>query len=119
MNQSYQEFSTGLIFFITFHSNILISTIDTINTKKDSENKHVKDIQIFLKKKKAKGEKKSEKDIKIFLNKKSTNYLTIWKNIILHIKSNYFGHFKNPKAIKFVSRINPWSVEKSNIFLWV
>ena len=77
MNQSYQKFLTGLIFFITFHSNILISTIDTINTKKDSENKHVKDIQIFLKKKKAKGEKKSEKDIEIFLNKKSTNYLNI------------------------------------------
>ena len=37
------------------------------NTKKDSEKKHVKGIEIFLNKKEAKGEKRSEADTKIFL----------------------------------------------------
>ena len=40
------------------------------NTKKDSENKYVRDIKIFLKKKKTKDTKRSEADIKIFLKKK-------------------------------------------------
>ena len=38
--------------------------------KKSFEKKHVKDMNLFLKKKKKKGEKKSETDIKIFLKKK-------------------------------------------------
>ena len=41
-------------------------------TKKSFEKKHVKNIKVFLKKKKTKGEKRSETD--------SKNY--IWKNII-------------------------------------
>ena len=47
------------------------------NTKKNSENKHVKYIKIFLKKKKAKSEKRPKTDVKIFLKKKSRNYLSI------------------------------------------
>ena len=34
--------------------------------------KHIKNIKIFLKKKKNKGEKRLEKDIKIFLKKKKS-----------------------------------------------
>ena len=40
------------------------------NTKKDSEKKHMKDIEIFRKKKKTKSEEKSKTDIKISLKKK-------------------------------------------------
>ena len=47
------------------------------NTKKDPEKKHVKDIKIFLEKKKTKGEKRFDTDIKIFLKNKSRNYLSI------------------------------------------
>ena len=44
---------------------------------KDSEKKHVKDIKIFLKKKKTKGEKRPVKDIKIVIRnkKKSVNII--------------------------------------------
>ena len=38
---------------------------------------HVKDIKIFLMKKKTKSGKRSETDIKIFLKNKSRNYLSI------------------------------------------
>ena len=51
------------------------------NTKKDSEKKSVKDIKIFLKKKKTIGRKRSEADIKIFLKKKR-KLLEYLKNII-------------------------------------
>ena len=40
------------------------------NTKKDSEMKLVKYIEIFLKKKKSKSQKMHEKDIKILLKRK-------------------------------------------------
>ena len=40
------------------------------NIEKESKNKYVKDIKIFLKKKKTKGEKMLERDIKILLKKK-------------------------------------------------
>ena len=49
---------------------------------KDFQKKHVKDIKIFLKKKRTKGEKRSETDIKIFLKNKSENYLSLLENII-------------------------------------
>ena len=52
------------------------------NRKKDSEEKHMKNVKTFQKKKKTKGEKKSERDIKIFIKNKSRNYLSIWKIII-------------------------------------
>ena len=48
------------------------------NIKKDSEKKHVKDIKIFLKKKKVKeAEKWFETDIKIFLKNRSRNNQSI------------------------------------------
>ena len=47
------------------------------NTKKNSKRKHVKNIKIFLKKKKVKGEKRSEIDIRIFLKIKNKNYVNI------------------------------------------
>ena len=40
------------------------------NTKKDSGKRHVKDINIFLKKSKIKDKKRLEKDIKTLLKKK-------------------------------------------------
>ena len=40
------------------------------NITRDSEKRHIKDVKIFLKKKKIKGEKRLEKDIKILLKKK-------------------------------------------------
>ena len=60
---------------------------------KDSEQKLVKDIKIFLKKKKTRGEKRPEKDIKILLTKKkkkgasiiskvTRSYMTIQEIII-------------------------------------
>ena len=45
-------------------------TVIIKDIKKDSEKKHVKDIKIFLKKKKTKGENKLEIDIEIVLKKK-------------------------------------------------
>ena len=48
--------------------------------RKDTERlrmKHVKDIKIFLKKKKIKDKKRFETDTKIFLKNKSRNYLSI------------------------------------------
>ena len=44
---------------------------------KDSEKKHMKNIKIFLKKKKTKDGKRSKKDIKIFLRNKSRSYLSM------------------------------------------
>ena len=65
------------IFFIVFskYKKWQINIIK--NTKKNSEKKNVKDIKIFLHKKKAKGEKRSEKDIKICLRNKSRSYWSI------------------------------------------
>ena len=42
----------------------------------DSEKKHVKDIKIFLRKKKIKGKKRSRTDTKIFLKNKNKKYLS-------------------------------------------
>ena len=77
----------------------------------------MKDIKIFLKKKKIEGEKRLEKDIKILLQKKKKkdnvisnvrrSYLTIAEIIIQHKKSNYWIFFKDPRAIRLVSRLNP------------
>ena len=47
------------------------------NTKKSSAKNHVKDIKIFLKKRKTKGEKRPEKDIKILLKKKNQKSIRI------------------------------------------
>ena len=46
--------------------------------------KHVKDIKIFLKKKKKKGEKRPEKDIKIFLRNKKRKLLEYMTNYLAH-----------------------------------
>ena len=51
------------------------------NTKKDSEEKHVKDTKIFLKKKRMKAKKRPEKDIKILLKKKKKKSNSIIKNV--------------------------------------
>ena len=48
---------------------------------KDSEQKLVKDIKIFLKKKKTRGEKRPEKDIKILLTKKKKKGASIISNV--------------------------------------
>ena len=48
---------------------------------KDSQKKHVKDVKIFLKKKKIKGKKSLQKDIKILLKKKKKKYIIIIKNV--------------------------------------
>ena len=49
------------------------------NTKEDPKKKHVKDIKIFLKKKKIKDENRLEKSIKILLkNKKKKDVNTTW-----------------------------------------
>ena len=45
--------------------------------KERLQKKHVKDIKIFLRKKKIKDKKRSKTDIKIFLKNKSKNYLSI------------------------------------------
>ena len=63
------------------------------NTNKDCEKKYVKDIKIFLKKT-TKCEKRSEIDIKIVLKNKSKNHLSVWKNIIYHLKGNYLVTLK-------------------------
>ena len=49
----------------------------------------MKNTKIFLKNKKIEDEKWSETDIKIFLKNKKKNYVSIRKNIIQRIKSNY------------------------------
>ena len=75
------------------------------NTKKIFEKKHVKDIEIFQKKKKKKGEKKPEIKTKILLKKIKTkivsiirnvsrSYLSIEEVIIQHIKSNYLTIYR-------------------------
>ena len=51
------------------------------NTKKDSEKKHVKDMKIFVKKKKIKGVKRLGKDIKILLKKEKKKDVSIIRNI--------------------------------------
>ena len=51
------------------------------HTKKDSKRKHVKDIKIFLKKKKIKGEKRLEKDIKTLLKKNKKKEINFIWNI--------------------------------------
>ena len=48
---------------------------------KDSEQKLVKDIKIFLKKKKTRGEKRPEKDIKILLTRKKKKGASIISNV--------------------------------------
>ena len=48
---------------------------------KDSEKKLMKDIKIFLKKKKTRGEKRPEKDIKILLTKKRKKGASIISNV--------------------------------------
>ena len=48
---------------------------------KDSEKKLVKDIKIFLKKKKTRGEKRPEKAIKILLTKKKKKGASIISNV--------------------------------------
>ena len=47
------------------------------NTKKDSEKKHLKDVKIFLKKKKTKDKRRLEKDIKILLKKEKKKSVSI------------------------------------------
>ena len=44
---------------------------------KSLENEHVKDIKIFLKKKKKKGKKRPEKDVKIFLKKEKREKVSV------------------------------------------
>lgn len=51
------------------------------NTKKDPEQKHVKNTKIFLKNKTAKDKKRREKDAKILLKKKKKQYIIIIKNV--------------------------------------
>ena len=51
------------------------------NTKKSFEKKYVKDIKIFLKKKKTKDEKRLKKDNKILLKKKKKKGVSIIKNV--------------------------------------
>ena len=46
-----------------------------------TKNKYVKDIKIFLKKKKTKGEKMLERDIKILLKKKKKKDINIIWNL--------------------------------------
>ena len=48
---------------------------------KDSKQKLVKDIKIFLKKKMTRGEKRPEKDIKILLTKKKKKGASIISNV--------------------------------------
>ena len=56
------------------------------NAKKYSEKKDVKDIKIFLKKKKTKGKKWSETDIKVFLKDK--------QKLLEYMKNYYLAHKK-------------------------
>ena len=68
-----------------------------------------------ISKEKDKRQKRSEVAIKIFLRKKNKSYVSMWKNIIEHSKSNYLVFAKGPRAIRairLVSTINPWSVEE-------
>ena len=51
------------------------------NVTNDPEKEHVKDIMIFLKKKKIKGKKRIEKDIKILLKKENKKGVSIIKNL--------------------------------------
>ena len=63
------------------------------NTKKSSAKNHVKDIKIFLKKRKTKGEKRPEKDIKILLKKKNQKSIRIIVNLM-----RIFGEQKQKKV---------------------
>ena len=53
--------------------------------KKDSEQKHMKDIKIFLKKKNIKGKKRLEKNIRRLLKKKKKKDI----NIIWNVRRSY------------------------------
>ena len=59
------------------------------STKKDSKEKHVKNIKMPLKKKKKKGKIRPEKDIKIFLRNRSISYLSILEIIIQNTKNDF------------------------------
>ena len=54
----------------------------TKNTKKSFGKKHMQDIKIFPKKKKAKGKNRLEGDNKIFLKKKNKKSVSIIVNVI-------------------------------------
>ena len=56
--------------------------------KEELQKKHVKDIKIFLKKKKAKSEKKPKKDIKTSLKKEMEKSVGIIVNVIKVFLSN-------------------------------
>ena len=62
-------------YFFTFLSKK--KTKNKTKTKKSFENKHVKDVKTFLKKKKKKSKKRPETNIRIFLKKKKKNSMSI------------------------------------------
>ena len=72
--------------------------------QKDSKKKHEKDTKIFLKKKKTKG-------ISI-IRKRKQKLSEYRRNYDLTNKKKLLGHFKDARAIKSISWINPSNVKK-------
>ena len=65
------------------------------NAQRNTPKKHVKDINIFLKKKKTKGEKNTEIDIEIFSMKKKQKLREYMKKYYLTHKIQLLGLFKD------------------------